>query len=86
MHLPVYIKIFYDELHNKGILSLDVNDMLTWPAMAYRIVMIQGKQQHSAIPITKAKATQKIAKNTSNARKITVNLFINKPKYYVHIK
>jgi len=35
---------------------------------------MHGKQQQSAMPITQAKATQKIAKNTSNARKTTVNL------------
>lgn len=35
---------------------------------------MQGKQQQSAIPITQAKATQKMAKNTSKARKTTDNL------------
>lgn len=35
---------------------------------------MQGKQQQSAIPITQAKATQKMAKNTSNARNTTASL------------
>lgn len=47
---------------------------LTWPARAYRIAMTQGKQQHSAIPMKQATATQNTAKNTSKARNTTVNL------------
>jgi hypothetical protein len=46
---------------------------LTWPASAYRIAMTQGKQQHSAIPMKQATATQNTAKNTSKARNTTVN-------------
>ena len=36
---------------------------------------MHGKQQHRAIPIKHAKTTQKTAKNTSNARNITANLW-----------
>jgi hypothetical protein len=35
---------------------------------------MHGKQQQRAIPIKHAKTTQKIAKNTSNARKTTASL------------
>jgi hypothetical protein len=35
---------------------------------------MQGRQQQTAIPITQAKATQKTAKKTSNARKTMVSL------------
>jgi hypothetical protein len=37
--------------------------------------IIQGKQQQRAMPIKHAKATQKMAKKTSNARKTTANLY-----------
>lgn len=47
---------------------------ITWPAIAYNIAMMQGKQQQRAIPIKHAKTTQNMAKNTSNAKKTTVNL------------
>ena len=47
---------------------------LTWPARAYRIAMTQGKQQHSAIPMKQATATQNTEKNTSKARNTMVNL------------
>ena len=35
---------------------------------------MQGKQQQRAIPIKHARTTQKMAKNTSNARNTTANL------------
>jgi len=47
---------------------------LTWSARAYRIAMTQGKQQHSAIPMKQATATQNTEKNTSKARNTMVNL------------
>jgi hypothetical protein len=36
--------------------------------------MMQGKQQQRAMPIKHAKTTQKMAKKTSNAKKITASL------------
>lgn len=37
--------------------------------------IIQGKQQQRAMPIKHAKTTQKMAKKTSNARKMTATLY-----------
>lgn len=38
------------------------------------MAIMQGRQQQRAIPIKHAKTTQKMAKNTSNARNTTANL------------
>lgn len=46
----------------------------TWSATAYKIAMIHGKQQQTAIPMRHATATHITTKNTSNARNVRHSL------------
>jgi len=46
----------------------------TWSDTAYRIAMMQGRQQQTAMPMIQARATQNTTKNTSNARKTMQSL------------
>lgn len=46
----------------------------TWSATAYKMAIIHGRQQQTAMPMTQASATQKTTKNTSNPRKIIQSL------------
>jgi hypothetical protein len=46
----------------------------TWSETAYRIAIMQGRQQQTAIPTIQARATQNTTKNTSKARKTMQSL------------
>lgn len=46
----------------------------TWSATAYKMAIIHGRQQQTAMPMIHARATQKRTKNTSKPRKIIQSL------------
>lgn len=50
----------------------------TWSATAYKIAMIQGRQQQTAIPTMHATATHITTKNTSNAKNVMQSLHTRK--------
>lgn len=49
-------------------------EKFTWSATAYKIAIIQGKQQQTAIPTTQANATQNTTKKTSKTKNIMQSL------------
>lgn len=53
-------------------------EKFTWSATAYKIAIIQGKQQQTAIPTTQANATQNTTKKTSKIKNNMQSLHRNK--------